>query len=367
MSIELQQGDVVAGRYAVERKLGSGGVGTVYLVLDQDLGNRPVALKVLSAAFVDDPVMYRRFQDEVSLTRELSHPNIIRVFDIGKGRSGVVFLTMEYINGQSLSDLMEDWHTDALPFQDVVWILQEICQGLEYAHSKGVIHRDLKPENVLVTTQGELRLVDFGLARWRSSKRRTAVGETVGTPLYMSPEQFRGKDVDARCDVYSLGLLAYELVSGKPPFESSSVGKLAQMHAGSEIPDLQEIRSDLPKWYRLFIRKCSAKHPTNRFQDCSEALQYLQQNFQLSDSDSRTNLELSERVSTIKKSLQQIQSKQTRPDGTKVKITPQPIPTKFHRRHLRMSKRPQSSLFARAMAVVFIIAMMLIIFVGSKY
>ncbi len=375
MGKELQKGELIAKRYTVDRHIGAGGVGSVYLVNDNELGGRPVALKVLSSSFARDTSMYRRFQDEVSLTRELSHPNIIRIYDIGRDENDLVFLTMEYVEGKSLAKLIRAFSENNLPFEDVVWILTEICQGLQIAHKKGVTHRDLKPENVLISTEGELRLLDFGLARWRGTKRRTAIGETVGTPLYMAPEQFRGKDVDGRCDIYTLGILAYEIVVGEPPFFSKKVETLAEMHSKAPFPNIRDKRADVPVWYQHFTKKCSAKRPMDRFQSCNEAIAYIKEYHKVPTSDSRTNIELSQRVTTIKQSVQQARSKaksqekaaaaQTQTQ-TQTQFNPQRIPQKFHRRHLKVTRKSKSSKFSRYLAFAFVLAMAAIIFIGSK-
>ncbi|MEO6771434.1 MAG: serine/threonine-protein kinase [Kofleriaceae bacterium] len=258
----LEPGQVLAGRYRVQRLLGKGGMGAVYLADDEVL-HELVALKVISSAYAaDESAMIARFRREASAARKVSSPQVIRIHDLGEARPGLLYLSMEYFSGRTLSELIAQ--RGIVPIKDVEDILQQICTGLEAAHQAGVIHRDLKPSNVLIGERGAVKLIDFGLATTLVGDQLTATGAVLGTPHYMAPEQVRGKPVDARSDIYALGALAYHLVTGRPPFSGDNAIAIGFAHI-SEIPESPRVlRKDCPPKLDAAIMAALAKNPADR-------------------------------------------------------------------------------------------------------
>ena len=298
----LVKGQKIAKRYVVQRLLGSGASSDVYLVKDSELGDRTVALKLMSEDTMDKDGRYQRFVNEVSLTRDLSHPNIIRVYDIGRHDKTTVFLTMEYVDGRDLTTLVRESIKVGLSLEEAIWIIAQVANGLQFAHRNGVIHRDLKPDNVLVSAGGKVRITDFGLARWSdSNKRLTKQWEIVGTPLYMAPEQFEGADVDARADIYALGLVAFEILTGQRAFDSRSYEEVIRKHMEEPIADVRKIRKAVPDWLAEIINKCAQKRPSARFQSCKEIIKLIERNHSRSILKSDSNASLSKRISQVSK------------------------------------------------------------------
>jgi len=258
----LEAGQMLAGRYRVQRLLGKGGMGAVYLADDEVL-HELVALKVISSAYAsDEAAMIARFRREASSARKVSSPQVIRIHDLGEARPGLLYLSMEYFAGRTLTELIAQ--RGIVPLKDVEDILQQICVGLEAAHEAGVIHRDLKPSNVLIGERGAVKLIDFGLATTLVGDNLTATGAVLGTPHYMAPEQVRGKPVDARSDIYSLGALAYHLVTGRPPFAGENAIAIGFAHI-SETPESPRVlRKDCPPKLDAAIMAALAKNPADR-------------------------------------------------------------------------------------------------------
>ncbi|HEY1813172.1 MAG TPA: serine/threonine-protein kinase [Kofleriaceae bacterium] len=262
MPSSIEPGQMLAGRYRVQRLLGRGGMGAVFLADDEVL-HELVALKVISSSFSsDEAALVARFRREASAARKVSSPNVIRIHDLGEARPGLLYLSMEYFNGRTLTELIAQ--RGVVPMKDVQDILQQVCTGLEAAHEAGVIHRDLKPGNVLVGERGAVKLIDFGLATTLVGDNLTATGAILGTPHYMAPEQVRGKPVDARADIYSLGALAYHLVTGRPPFTGENAIAVGFAHC-SETPDApRTLRRDCPPALDAAILAALAKNPADR-------------------------------------------------------------------------------------------------------
>ncbi len=258
----LEPGQVLAQRYRVQRLLGKGGMGAVYLADDEVLGEL-VALKVISSAFAsDEAAMIARFRREAAAARKVSSPSIIRIHDLGEARPGLLYLSMEYFAGRTLSDLIAQ--RGIVPMKDVQDILAQVSNGLEAAHQAGVIHRDLKPSNVLVGERGAVKIIDFGLATTMAGDGLTATGAILGTPHYMAPEQVRGKPVDARTDIYSLGALAYHLVCGRPPFAGDNAIAIGFAHLSESPTAPGVLRKDCPDKLSLAILAALAKDPAER-------------------------------------------------------------------------------------------------------
>jgi serine/threonine protein kinase len=214
----LQPGTVVAGRYEIVKLLGEGGMGAVYRAQDREL-ERVVALKVIRPELARNAQVLQRFKQELILARQITHRNIIRIFDLGHAE-GMRFITMEFIEGEDVSGILA--RRGKLPAHEAVAIVTQVARGLEAAHSEGVVHRDLKPQNVMMDAAGKASVMDFGIARSMDASNMTRTGALLGTPTYMSPEQAQGKKVDARSDIYTLGIIFYELLTGRPPFEADN-------------------------------------------------------------------------------------------------------------------------------------------------
>jgi serine/threonine-protein kinase len=269
--VVLDPGQSVLDRYRVERALGRGAMGSVYLAHDDKLGER-VALKVVSSHLAIEPAeLVERFRREVQAARKVTHPNVIRIYDLGED-DPLLFLSMEYVEGQTLAALVTQ--RGPMPLSDALATLQEVTAGVAAAHAVGVVHRDLKPQNVLVgrTTEGSraIKVIDFGLAKALFMPGMTATGLILGTPEYMAPEQVRGGTTDERTDVYALGALAYFLLCGRPPFSGDTpiaIG-FAHLHEAPRRPI--ELRADIPPVVEAAILRALAKQPGDRFQSASE-------------------------------------------------------------------------------------------------
>ncbi len=240
----MSTASVINGRYRVEGRLGVGGMSTVLLALDERL-ERHVAVKLLAEHLADDPTFVSRFRREALAAARLVHPNIVQVFDSGfDGSAHQHFIVMEYVPGQSCAEILRDrGHLDV---DQAIDIIAQACRGLDYAHRNGVVHRDVKPGNLLVSESGVVKLADFGIARATGQSSITQVGSVLGTAAYLSPEQARGEEAGPQADLYSLGVVAYQLLSGRLPYEANSLSELAlKQQRESPIP-LQRINPHVP-------------------------------------------------------------------------------------------------------------------------
>lgn len=262
LTTSLEPGQVLAQRYRVQRLLGKGGMGAVYLADDEVLGEL-VALKVISSAFAaDEQAMVTRFRKEAAAARKVSSPCVIRIHDLGEARPGLLYLSMEYFAGRTLADVIAQ--RGLVPIEDARDILKQICTGLDAAHQAGVVHRDLKPSNVLVGERGAVKIIDFGLATTAVGDGLTATGAILGTPHYMAPEQVRGKPVDSRTDIYALGALAYHLVCGRTPFHGDNPIAIGFAHISEPPPPPRQLRKDVPANLEAAILAALAKSPDDR-------------------------------------------------------------------------------------------------------
>ncbi len=215
----------IAGRYRLEGRLGYGGMSTVHLALDLRL-ERQVAVKLLAEHLADEPAFVSRFQREAQAAARLVHPNIVQVFDSGRDeQTGQYFIVMEYIEGSSGAEILRDqgW----VEVEEALSIIEQACEGLDYAHRHGVVHRDVKPGNLLRSREGEVKLADFGIAKATEQSSITQVGSVLGTAAYLAPEQARGEEAGPSADLYALGVVTYQLISGRLPYEASSLTELA--------------------------------------------------------------------------------------------------------------------------------------------
>jgi eukaryotic-like serine/threonine-protein kinase len=261
-----QLADVFSNRYEIQRGIARGGMAEVYLARDQLL-DRPVAGKVLFAEYARDPSFVERFRREAQSAAGLNHPNIVAIYDWGQER-GTYFIVMEYVRGRSLRDVVQV--NGAFSARRTAEIGAEIAGALEFAHRNGVVHRDVKPGNVLLTADGDIKVTDFGIARADTSEALTQTGAVMGTATYFSPEQAQGLPVDGRSDVYSLGVVLYEMVTGAPPFTGESPVAVAYKHV-REDPDPPSGRApDLPPDLEHIILTAMAKDADSRYQTAEE-------------------------------------------------------------------------------------------------
>jgi eukaryotic-like serine/threonine-protein kinase len=252
-----------AGRYRIERELGRGGMATVYLAHDEEL-ERPVAVKVLARHLADDDDFRARFQREARLAGRLSHSNVVGVYDAGD-----TYIVMEYVPGTSLAE------AGRLPLTRVVPLGVQACAGLQHAHDAGLVHRDVKPANLLLRDDGVLKIADFGIARAAESTRHTQIGTLLGTAAYLAPEQIAGDDATAASDVYSLGAVLYELLTGRPPYAFSSLGELAAKQADGVIEPVADLAPDVPPEVEAAVMHALARDPRFRPASAAELAQEL--------------------------------------------------------------------------------------------
>jgi serine/threonine protein kinase/tetratricopeptide (TPR) repeat protein/TolB-like protein len=267
----LGEGVVLGDRYEILKRLGEGGMGAVYKARDQEL-DRLVAVKVIRPDLAGHPDILKRFKQELILARQVTHKNVVRIFDLGSA-DGRKFITMDYIEGRDLKSILVE--RGKLPPAEVIPILQQICRGLEAAHAEGVVHRDLKPQNIMLDDAGRVWLMDFGLARSMELSGLTRTGVLMGTPDYMSPEQARAEKVDARSDLFSLGIIAFEMLTGRLPFEAETLmAKLLQRVQQKAVP-VTQIDPRIPAALGAVVSKCLEPSVAQRYQSVREVLDDL--------------------------------------------------------------------------------------------
>ena len=264
-------GTVLSGRYRLEAKLGSGGMSTVYLARDTTL-DRAVAVKVMHREMSEQADQLERFRQEARAVAKISHPNVVAVIDAGED-GGYPYIVFEYVEGETLKARIN--RVGALDVQESLAYAIEIARGLTVAHARKMVHRDIKPQNVLIDAEGRAKLTDFGISRQLEKDGLTATGRVLGTTDYVAPEQAMGRGADQRSDIYALGVVLFEMLTGHVPFQADSQVGVAMKHVNEELPDVQGERPELSAATALVVERATAKDPTKRYADVGEMIDDL--------------------------------------------------------------------------------------------
>jgi eukaryotic-like serine/threonine-protein kinase len=280
----------VAGRYTIESRLGAGGMSTVFMAMDTVLERR-VAVKLLAEHLADDEAFVARFRREAVAAARLQHPNIVQVFDSGLDpASDRHYIVMEYVEGPSCADLLRDQGT--LGVEESVGIVRDACHGLDYAHRAGVVHRDVKPGNLLIASEtGTTKLADFGIAKAAEQTRITQVGSVLGTAAYLSPEQASGQESTPASDIYSLGVCAYQFLSGRLPHEYNSLTELALKQQSDAVEPIRSFRPEVPAELDRAIRLCLERDPAARYPSALDLAEAVEAGVRGQDTDATQLLE----------------------------------------------------------------------------
>jgi serine/threonine-protein kinase len=283
----------IAGRYRIEGRLGAGGMSTVFRATDSVL-ERSVAVKLLAEHLAEDEAFVARFRREALSAARLQHPNIVQVFDSGQDpESGRHYIVMEYVDGPSCADLLRE--RKRLEVDETVHIVRDACHGLDYAHRAGVVHRDVKPGNLLIAQEMNIiKLADFGIAKAAEQTRITQVGSVLGTAAYLSPEQAHGEESGPPSDIYSLGVCAYQFLTGRLPHEYSSLTELALKQVQDPVQPITDFRPEVPPELDEAIRLCLERDPGNRYRSALEMAQALEAGLQGQPTDATRRMALSD-------------------------------------------------------------------------
>ena len=261
------------GRYEIQEIIGVGGMAVVYKAHD-NVENRTVAIKILKEEFVSNEEFIRRFKNESKAIAVLSHPNIVKVYDVSFGDL-IQYIVMEYIDGITLKEFIE--RQGSLRWKDAVYFTIQILKGLQHAHDKGIVHRDIKPQNIMVLSDGTIKVADFGIARFARNEQRTITDKAIGSVHYISPEQARGEKTDEKSDIYSVGVMLYEMLTGQLPFEAESAVSVAIMQLQRDPKLPTEINPSIPLGLEQITMHAMQKMPERRYQSASELLCDLEQ------------------------------------------------------------------------------------------
>jgi serine/threonine-protein kinase len=264
----MNEGIEIAGRYRIEGRLGLGGMSTVHLAMDTRL-ERQVAVKLLAEHLADDPTFVSRFQREALAAARLIHPNVVQVFDSGLDQAtGRHYIVMEYVPGHSVAQILRD--RPQLGVDETLSIVVQACHGLDYAHRQGIVHRDVKPGNLLRTPEGIVKLADFGIARATEQSSITQVGSVLGTAAYLSPEQAAGEEAGPQADLYSLGVVTYQCLAGRLPYEAGSLSELVLKQQREAPPRLDQLRADVGPSLARAVAVALAIDPRDRYSSARE-------------------------------------------------------------------------------------------------
>ena len=262
----IMKGQKINDRYQIIKSIGEGGMANVYLAYDTIL-DRNVAVKVLRGDLASDEKFVRRFQREALSASSLTHPNIVEVYDVGEDNDQY-YIVMEYIEGKHLKELLKK--RGKLTTSEVVDIMLQITDGMSMAHDSYIIHRDIKPQNIMILENGVVKITDFGIAMAMNAAQLTQTNSVMGSVHYLPPEQANGKGSTLQSDIYSMGILMYELLTGKLPYKGDNAVEIALKHLKESLPDIKEELPELPESIANIIKKAAAKNPKNRYADARE-------------------------------------------------------------------------------------------------
>ncbi len=265
-------GKKLEGRYEIVERIGEGGMADVYRANDV-VDGKPVAVKILKKEFAENEEFLRRFRNESKATALLSHPNIVKIYDVGFS-DRIQFIVMEYIDGITLNEYIEQ--SGVLDWRDAVHFVTQILRALQHAHSKGIVHRDIKPQNIMMLRDGTIKVMDFGIAKFAREEGKTGTDKAIGTVHYISPEQARGAATDAKSDLYSVGVMLYEMLTGKKPFDHENPVSIAVMHMQADPKRPRSIQADLAPGLEEIILKAMQKDPADRYQSARDMMDDLE-------------------------------------------------------------------------------------------
>ncbi|MCD7872802.1 MAG: Stk1 family PASTA domain-containing Ser/Thr kinase [Clostridiales bacterium] len=271
--MENYVGKRLDGRYEIQEIIGVGGMAVVYKAYD-NVDDRIVAVKILKDEFSDDAEFVRRFKNESKAIAVLSHPNIVKVYDVSFGEK-IQYIVMEYVDGITLKEYIQKQHV--ITWNDAVFFTTQILKALQHAHDKGIVHRDIKPQNIILLPTGNIKVTDFGIARFSRTETRTLTENAIGSVHYISPEQAKGEATDERADIYSVGVVLYEMLAGKVPFEADSAVSVALMQLQKEPERLTRINPDIPLGIEQICIHAMQKNPADRYQTATEMLLDLEE------------------------------------------------------------------------------------------
>ncbi|MBK7920528.1 MAG: serine/threonine protein kinase [Chloroflexi bacterium] len=268
-------GRTISGRYHIDELLGQGGMSAVYKATDPNL-QRVVAIKIIHNHLSGDPDFIKRFEREAAAVAHLRHSNIIQVYDFNHD-GDAYYIVFEYVAGVTLQDRLKKLNElhQQMPAGEAIDIAVGLGEAVHYAHKQGLVHRDIKPANVMLNSRNEPILMDFGIAKIVGGAKHTATGATLGTAQYMSPEQIKGEAIDARTDIYALGITLFEMLGGRSPFDADSTMAVMMMHVQNPVPDLRDIRRDVPVDVVMILKKAMAKEPDGRYQNAAQFVEAL--------------------------------------------------------------------------------------------
>src|SRR3954447_21415154 len=270
--MHLSRDTMVDGRYRVLKRLGAGGMAEVWCAEDEVLGRR-VALKLLGGRFAEDPEFRERFRREAQAAAGLTHPNIVGIFDRSEWE-GTPYIAMELVDGQTLKELVTE--RGPLPLETAVGLTEQILRALAYAHRRGIVHRDVKPQNVILDPDGQAKVADFGIARAGDTSQMTQTGAIVGTMQYLSPEQAEGHPVDRRADLYSVGIVLYELLTGQVPFDGEAPIAIAIKQINERPVPPGQLEPGIPPTLEAVVMRALEKDPARRYQSAEEFIAALE-------------------------------------------------------------------------------------------
>ena len=267
----VTKGQKINDRYEIIRSIGEGGMANVYLGYDTIL-DRNVAIKILRGDLSNDEKFVRRFQREALSASSLSHPNIVEMYDVGED-DGLYYIVMEYVEGKTLKQLLKK--RGSLTLSEAIDIMLQLTDGMAHAHDSYIIHRDLKPQNIMIQDDGQIKITDFGIAMALNSTQLTQTNSVMGSVHYLPPEQANGSGSTLKSDIYSMGILMYELLTGKLPYKGENAVEIALKHLKEPLPSIRDEIPDIPQSVENVILRATAKNPKNRYNDAREMLEDL--------------------------------------------------------------------------------------------